>query len=146
MKGQSNILHSAVPANNPNTCQWRHCSLLISCAMICSFEEVCRTIEDVMADDSRHFTDIKDIRPGIKNLHCLFIVLEVGKLPLSSRSLPVWSDSKSTLKFTAISCRESHQNERCPCRSGMSCRRQNRLNNGVRLGRSRRNSSTRRYH
>ncbi|KAL9958920.1 hypothetical protein ACROYT_G035997 [Oculina patagonica] len=32
-----------------------------------------------MAEDSRHFTDIKDIRPGIKNLHCLFIVLEVGK-------------------------------------------------------------------
>lgn len=32
-----------------------------------------------MADDTRHFTDIKDIRPGIKNLNCLFIVLEVGK-------------------------------------------------------------------
>ncbi|XP_068751015.1 SOSS complex subunit B1-A-like [Montipora capricornis] len=32
-----------------------------------------------MAEDLRHFTDIKDIRPGIKNLNCLFIVLEVGK-------------------------------------------------------------------
>lgn len=42
-----------------------------------------------MAEDAKHFTDIKDIRPGIKNLNCLFIVLEVGKLPLSYGSFPV---------------------------------------------------------
>lgn len=95
-----------------------------------------------MAEDSRHFTDIKDIRPGIKNLHCLFIVLEVGKPALSSDTLPVWSEAK----FTAISCREGNQNERCSRCSGMPRSRQNRLDYRVCLGWSRWNSSTRRYH
>ena len=63
-----------------------------------------------MADDTRHFTDIKDIRPGIKNLNCLFIVLEVGKLPLSFHSLPVFSDDKFTVNYPAVSYRQRHQN------------------------------------
>lgn len=119
-------------------------------SLICSFIKPDRWFARIqwrsqtvfMAEDSRHFTDIKDIRPGIKNLHCLFIVLEVGKAALSSDSLPVWSEAK----ISAISCRESNQNQRCSCRSGMPRSRQNRLDNGVCLGWSRRNPSTRRYH
>ena len=107
---RSDILYNEVPANICNTCKWRHWSALhINCEMIRSWEIV-RSKENVMADDTRHFTDIKDIRPGIKNLNCLFIVLEVGKLPLSFHSLPVFSDDKFTVNYPAVSFRQRHQN------------------------------------
>ena len=61
-------------------CLWRHRRLDYkycrrSHNWTCNERLVSRGMEE-----SRHFTDIKDIRPGTKNLYCLFIVLDVGKL------------------------------------------------------------------
>lgn len=57
-----------------------------------------------MANDGKQTVYIKDLRPGMKNLHMIFIVLEIGKNGSISGKLPPPGLFVATMNVSIRTC------------------------------------------